>query len=82
MGLPFPSPEDLPYLGTEPCSSAMQEVSLLSELQQIQQESPLTSFPCMSFFVVFLFPASYSQQNLSSMIRDSTRALGRKIAES
>ena len=82
MGLPFPSPGDVPYLGTEPCSPALQEVSLPFELQQIQQGSPLISFPCISFLVGFLFPALYSMQNLSSMIRDSTRALGRKIAES
>ena len=64
-GLPFPSPGDLPYLGTEPCSPALQEVSLPFELQQIQQGSPPTSFPCISFLVVFLFPALYSMQDLS-----------------
>ena len=31
-GLPFPSPEDLPDLGTEPVSSAFQADSLLTEL--------------------------------------------------
>ena len=30
-GLPFPSPEDLPNLGIEPGSSALQTNSLLSE---------------------------------------------------
>ena len=65
MGLPFPSPGDVPYLGTEPCSPALQEVSLPFELQQIQQGSPPTSFPCISFLVVFLFPALYSMQDLS-----------------
>ena len=31
-GLPFPSPGDLPELGTEPVSSALQADSLLTEL--------------------------------------------------
>ena len=30
-GLPFPSPRDLPYLGIEPTSPALQAASLLSE---------------------------------------------------
>ena len=81
-GLPFPSQGDLPYLGNEPCSPALQEVSLPLELKQIQQGSPLTSFPGISFLVVFLLPALYSMQDLSFMIRDSTRALGRESAES
>ena len=78
-GLPFPSPGDLPYLGTEPCSPALQVVSLPLELQQIQQGSPLTSFPGISFLVVFLLPALYSMQDLSFMIRDSTRPLAEKV---
>ena len=32
-GLPFPSPEDLPSLGTEPRSPALQADSLLTQLQ-------------------------------------------------
>ena len=55
MGLPFASLGGLPYLGTEPCSPALQEVSLPFELQKIQQGSTLISFPCVSFFVVFSF---------------------------
>ena len=31
-GLPFPSPEDLPYHGTEPGSPTLQADSLLTEL--------------------------------------------------
>ena len=50
MGLPFASPGNLPYLGNEPCSPALQEVSLPFELQQIQQGRPLPSFPCISCF--------------------------------
>ena len=36
-GLPFPSPEDLPDLGTEPWSPALQADSLLFELQGNQR---------------------------------------------
>ena len=82
MGLPFASLGGLPYLGTEPCSPALQEVSLPFELQQIQQGSPLPFFHVSVFLWCFLLPASHSMQVLSSMIRDSTQALGRESAES
>ena len=53
-GLPFPYPGGLANSGTEPFSPALQEDSLPFELQQTQQQSPFTSFPCIRFFVVFL----------------------------
>ena len=54
-GLPFPCPGNLSNSGTEPCSPALQEDSLPFDVQQIQQGSHFTSFPCINFLVVFSF---------------------------
>ena len=71
MGLPFASPGNLPYLETEPCSPALQEVSLPFELLQIQQGSPLPSFQFISFWCVcVMFSFACIAQRAGSQFHD------------
>ena len=68
----------LPSQGLNPGLLPCRKILYHFELQQMQQGSPFTSCPCISFSVVFYLPSSCSLRDLSSLIRDELGPLAEK----
>ena len=68
-GLPFPSPEDLPYPGSEPGSPALQADSLLTDSPS---EAPFERKDCIKAIgtmisIEVFFPTTHPRRTLSSL---------------
>ena len=76
-GLPFPSPGDLPNLGIEAGSPALQGGCLLSELPVLPQEKTLVSITLVAFLlepITFFKPCKFFKGRSSDTVEAWTMA--------